>query len=538
METIIPIGYWIFFIFTIVGTLAGLYKMFEKAGEAGWKALVPFLNAWICVKITGKSRSWFIMLMIPVLNVVVWLLMSNELAKVFGKESFWAYVGSMMIPYIYFLKLGFDEDVRYIGPHKSERKSVGREWADAIAFAVVAATLIRTFFFEAYTIPTTSMEGTLKAGDFLFVSKFHYGARFPITPLAFPFAHHTMPVIGGKAYSDAIKMPYMRFPGLENIHRGSSVVFNFPAGDTVYLPEQQNSYYSLLMNEATNLQINDAKLGNRPKPFSFYYNRVSAAYRSSGELAYRPVDKRDNYIKRCVGLPGDSLWVSNGILYVNGEKAYVAPEQQKSYDVTFKAGLGVDAAAGILLKMKLNSMDFEDTVNVTPNKIMITANMSIADSKLLAKNKQVESVILNHFDRMVAGYIGLFPNNPNQPLNSVDDFSPIYIPKKGATVKIDANSYYNYKRIIEAYEHNTVTLDKQGRPYIDGKLLTEYTFKQNYYWMMGDNRHRSYDSRYWGYVPEDHIVGKPVLLWFSWDKTLPLSERIANIRWDRMMHFK
>ncbi len=219
MESIIPIGYWIFFIFSIVGTLVGLYKLFEKAGEAGWKALVPFYNAYICVKITGKKMSWFIMLMIPVLNVVVWLLMANEISKVFGKDSFWGYVGSMMIPYIYFLKLGFDKDVKYIGPHESAKKSAAREWGDAIAFAVVAATLIRTFFFEAYTIPTTSMESTLKAGDFLFVSKFHYGARFPITPLAFPFAHHTMPLIGTKAYSDKVQLPYMRFPGIEKIHR-------------------------------------------------------------------------------------------------------------------------------------------------------------------------------------------------------------------------------------------------------------------------------------------------------------------------------
>lgn len=187
----------------------------KKAGEAGWKALVPFYNAYICVKITGKKMSWFIMLMIPVLNVVVWLLMANEISKVFGKDSFWGYVGSMMIPYIYFLKLGFDKDVKYIGPHESAKKSAAREWGDAIAFAVVAATLIRTFFFEAYTIPTTSMESTLKAGDFLFVSKFHYGARFPITPLAFPFAHHTMPITGTKAFSDKVQLPYMRFPALK-----------------------------------------------------------------------------------------------------------------------------------------------------------------------------------------------------------------------------------------------------------------------------------------------------------------------------------
>lgn len=537
METIIPVGYWIFFIFTIVGTFAGLYRMFEKAGEAGWKALVPIYNAWICTKITGKSIWWFVMLLIPVLNVVVWLLMANELSKVFGRESFWAYVASMMIPYVYFPMLGFDNDVRYVGPHKNvQRKSAGREWADAIAFAVVAATLIRTFFFEAYTIPTTSMESTLKAGDFLFVSKFHYGARFPITPLAFPFAHHTMPVLGTKAYSDAVQMPYMRFRGLEDISRNSNVVFNFPAGDTVFLPNQQNSYYSLVMNDAEMMRNYDRQNKQPEKPFSYYYNQMRARYEASGELAYRPVDKRDNYIKRCVGLPGDSLSISDGILYINGKRAYVAPDQQKSYDITFSERVNVQSAINILLDMELNPMDFEDTAMVA-NQVVVTANMNIANAKALEANPSVQSVTLNHFDRLRYGYIGIFPNNPKVMPSSIDDFSPIWIPKKGATVAITPESYFHYRRIIEVYEHNTVTHDKQGRPYIDGKLLTEYTFKQNYYWMMGDNRHRSYDSRYWGYVPEDHIVGKPVLVWFSWDKTKPLGERIRDIRWERMMRF-
>lgn len=536
MESIIPIGYWIFFIFSIVGTLAGLYMMFEKAGVAGWKALVPFYNAWICVKLIGKKTSWFVMLMIPVLNVVVWLLVANELSKIFGKESFWAYVGSMMVPYIYFLKLGFDKDIKYIGLHPAAKKSAGREWADALAFAVVAATLIRTFFFEAYTIPTTSMESELKAGDFLFVSKFHYGARFPITPLAFPFAHHTMPVTGGKAFSDAVQLPYMRFPGLENIHRNSSVVFNFPEGDTVYLPNQQNSYYSMVMNDAEGMRNYDRKNNNTEKPYQFYYNNMRSRYIASGDLAYRPVDKRDNYIKRCVGLPGDSLQIVDGILYINGNTAYVGDFQQKSYDVKFKENITAEAGGNILLALDLNPVDFQDTVLMGRNNV-ITANMSIDDAQELAKNPSVESVSLNHYDRIRYGYIGLFPHNPNQMPNSVDDFSSIWIPEKGATINISAENYYIYQRVIEAYEGNVVTKDKQGRPYIDGKLISTYTFKQNYYWMMGDNRHRSYDSRYWGFVPEDHIVGKPVLIWFSWDKNKKLGERIADIRWSRMFNF-
>jgi signal peptidase I len=535
MDSIIPIGYWIFFIFSIVGTLVGLYKLFEKAGEAGWKALVPIYNAYICVKITGKKMSWFIMLMIPVLNVVVWLLMANEISKVFGKDSFWAYVGSMMVPYIYFLKLGFDKDVKYVGPHESPKRKAGREWADAIAFAVVAATLIRTFFFEAYTIPTTSMEGTLKAGDFLFVSKFHYGARFPITPLAFPFAHHTMPVTGGKAYSDAVQLPYMRFPGLEKISRNSSVVFNFPEGDTVVLSAQQNSYYSILLNNAYQLQQQAQANNNVARPFSFYYNYLQKSYEGSPDIGYRPVDKRENYIKRCVGLPGDSIQISNGILYVNGKKAYIAEHQQKKYVITFNENVSVQSGSEILTNLKVNPSDFEDTI---PGKnLILTANIDASVVAALKKNASVKNVALFHYDKIRFGNIGLYPHDPRGPFNSVDDFSAIYIPKRGATVAITPDNYLLYQRIIEAYEYNTVTRDKKGNVYIDGKQITEYTFKQNYYWMMGDNRHRSYDSRYWGFVPEDHIVGKPVLVWFSWDVNKPFAQRLGTIRLERMFTF-
>ncbi len=547
MESIIPVGYWAFFIITIVGTFVGLYAMFEKAGVAGWKALVPVYNAWICTKITGKSISWFIMLLIPVLNVVVWLLVANELSKAFGKDSFWAYVASMMVPYFYFPKLGFDSDIRYIGVHKQVTpKKASREWADAIAFAVVAATLIRTFFFEAYTIPTTSMESTLKAGDFLFVSKFHYGARFPITPLAFPFAHQTLPVLKTKAYTDAVQLPYMRFKGMESIQRDAKIVFNFPAGDTVYLPLAANSYYSAATMKALELKrnahaidLNNAKSGQpfqkTERSIEYYIEGVKSSMREQDLLEYRPIDKRDNYIKRCVALPGDSLYITDGILYVNGKAAYVAPDQQKSYTVLFKENISQIAATEVLLNMDLNSMDFEQTTMVGSN-VMIIANMSTDQAKTLKANRSIERISLNHYDRVRYGSLDIFPNNPHIALNSIDDFSPIYIPKKGATVAITKESYYHYKRIIEAYEHNDVTFDKAGNPFIDGKPLTQYTFKQNYYWMMGDNRHRSYDSRYWGYVPEDHIVGKPVLIWFSWDTTKPFFERLGSIRWKRMMH--
>ncbi len=556
MESLIPVGYWIFFIITIVGTLGGLYLLFQKAGVAGWKALVPVYNLYICTKLIGKSIWWFVMLLIPVLNVVIWLLVAIDLAKAFGKDKFWPAVASMMIPYIYFPLIGLDKDVKYLGnPHeiyKDKKKSPRREWADAIAFAVVAATMIRTFFFEAYTIPTTSMESTLKAGDFLFVSKFHYGARFPITPIAFPFAHHTMPVIKTKAYSDIVQLPYMRFPGLEDIHRNGMVVFNFPEGDTVYLPSTQNSYYSKLYGEAdyyhddaesnyreaTNKDIPNADQ-YKPKSFKYYYERSKSGV-DPNDLAYRPIDKRDNYIKRCVGMPGDSLLIVDGTLYINGEKAFVAEDQQKQYIVVFKKGLDTVSAKDILLDMDLNPSDMMP-FGVQNQIAFVEANMSKKNAEELKANSSVTEVKLEHFNRTNpnAASISLYPHDmsPNAQLNSIDDFGPIWIPKKGATVQITKENYCYFQRIIEAYEKNTVTKDKKGNLYIDGKPLTEYTFKQNYYWMMGDNRHRSYDSRYWGFVPEDHIVGKPVLIWFSWDKNKPFLQRFGSIRWSRMFRF-
>lgn len=541
MESLIPVGYWIFFVITIVGTLAGLYLLFQKAGVAGWKALVPVYNLYICTKLIGKSIWWFVMLLIPVLNVVIWLLVAIDLVKAFGKDKFWPAVAAMMIPYIYFPLIGFDQKVKYLGiPHdvyKDKKKTAGREWADAIAFAVVAATMIRTFFFEAYTIPTTSMESTLKAGDFLFVSKFHYGARFPITPIAFPFAHHTMPVLKTKAYSDAVQLPYMRFPGMEDVHRNSMVVFNFPEGDTVYLPMTQNSYYSVLYGEAEKAQYNAIQNKLTLKPFSYYYQRAKNSI-DPADLAYRPVDKRDNYIKRCVGLPGDSLLIVDGTLYINGAKAFVAEDQQKSYLVVFKQGMDTTTAKDILLDMDLNPTDMS-RFRVQNQTAFVEANMSKENAVELKQNNSVTQVNLEHFNRSNAATISLYPHDmaQNAQLNSIDDFGPIWIPKKGATVQITKENYCYFQRIIEAYEKNSVTRDKTGNLYIDGKPLTEYTFKQNYYWMMGDNRHRSYDSRYWGFVPEDHIVGKPVLIWFSWDKNKPFFQRFGSIRWSRMFRF-
>ncbi|MBC8046855.1 MAG: signal peptidase I [Fimbriimonadaceae bacterium] len=519
-------GFWIFSIISIVGVHVGLYKLFEKAGIAGWKAFVPFYNYYLCVKLIGKPVWWFLLLFVPIVNAVMIFLIATELVKAYGKDGFWAGVASMMIPQFYYPFIGFDKKVKYLGPphevYKGKKKTFWREWADAIAFAVIAATFIRTFFFEAYTIPTTSMESTLLAGDFLFVSKFHYGPRFPMTPVAFPFAHHTMPFIGGKAYSEIIKLPYFRLPGLQNIHRNDIVVFNFPEGDTVYLPDPSQDFYDY------------KRQGTPGRPFTYRPDQITT----------RPLDKRENYIKRCVAIPGDSLKVVNGVLYINGELAYQPENLQKSYTLYSKPNVVisddflVDQGVDTLDREARSRRFYEDR----SSSVVVSLTQEIYEK--LKPNPAIDRIEPTYYPNShsdvsvnVVNFQRTYPHNLNVQRNSNDEFGPIYVPKKGETVAINKNTYPFYKRIIESYEHNKISYDKEGNPYINNQPLTEYTFKQNYYWLMGDNRHRSLDSRYWGFVPEDHVVGKAEMVWWSWNSKVPFFQRFGTIRWDRVMRF-
>jgi signal peptidase I len=356
--------------------------------------------------------------------------------------------------------------VYYIFVNRFERKTKSREWIDAIAFAVVAATLIRTFFIEAYTIPTSSMEKSLLVGDFLFVSKVNYGARAPITPVSFPFAHNTMPVVGGNSYIEWPNMPYMRLPGFQKIKNNDVVVFNYPAEDG------------------------------------------------------RPLDKKENYIKRCLGIAGDSLAVINQQVFVNAVAAENPPKMQFKYfvqtDGTFdeKVAKRNDITEGGRIS---DQGDFE---------LLLTKD---AKDDLLQQSwvKKVE----NTLQAKGAGASYIFPFKENWGWN-VDNFGPIYIPKAGDNIKLDTVTYFIYERAIKVYENNPTLEMKDNKVYLEGKEITSYTFKQNYYFMMGDNRHNSADSRFWGFVPEDHIVGKALFTWMSLD---PNETNIfKKIRWNRI----
>ncbi|MEJ5994529.1 signal peptidase I [Pedobacter sp. Du54] len=375
-----------------------------------------------------------------------------------------------------------------------KKKSKTREWTDAIIFAVVAATIIRVFFIEAYTIPSGSMERSLLIGDFLFVSKVNYGARIPMTPIAFPFAHHTMPLTGTKAYWDGVQWKYRRLPGLQDIKRNDVVVFNFPEGDTVALDAQDDNYHQMLLRGTTKEEI---------------YLQHS--------MVTRPVDKRENYIKRCIAIAGDTISMVDGLAIVNGKKTPLVGTGGFSYLVEFKTD-------DVNLKLFTDKGFKVTQVSQTEYEFEGTPDM-IAELK---KSEYVKSVKEELTTKGIYDQ-AIFPHDPNRIWN-LDNFGPIIVPKKGWTVKLDTNTMPMYERSIRVYEGNK--LEKIGNDWlINGKKATEYTFKMNYYWMMGDNRHQSADSRYWGFVPEDHIVGKALFIWMSFDGE---GSFFNKIRWSRI----
>jgi signal peptidase I len=402
---------------------------------------------------------------------------------------------------------------------RHQKNSALVEWIDALIFAVIAVTLINIFLFQNYRIPTGSMEKSLLIGDHLFVSKIAYGPRMPNTPIAFPFTQNTMPVTKGKSWSDLVHWPYKRLSGLGKVKNGDPVVFNFPDGDTVVLEEQATSYYEIVRRTAREMAGREAFAGTKQNSWENYLSSARREIRQRFNIVYRPVDRRDNYVKRCIGIPGDTILIEDGVVYVNGKKFPEIKTQQTTYAVQTN-GITINPKA--FERLNISRSDYQYYIG--SSYILPLTKENAEKIKTFSNVTDVQPVISRKGE--FAPYI--FPYKSSLRWNE-DNFGPLWIPYKGATVNIDTSNIMFYERIIDVYENNDLKIDGADI-YINGQKATSYTFKMDYYWMMGDNRHNSADSRYWGFVPEDHIVGKPKFIWLSIDRE---GKGLRKIRWRR-----
>ena len=483
----------------------GSYFMFKKAGVPGWKGLVPFYNTFEMLRLSKKPMYLFFIQLIPVAGWFITLAILVEFVKTFGKFKFYQHVLTVFSAGLYFLYVGLNKKDKFIGAEgaKKYKKSAAREWIDAGVFAVVAATLIRTFVFEAYVIPTPSMEKTLLVNDFLFVSKFSYGPRIPNTPIAMPFVHHTMPVFDMKSYVEWIHIPYTRwFPS--PVKRNDVVVFNFPAGDTVINKEGYQSeqpYYDVArMLGNGDINVGRQAILNDPDQYP---------------LIVRPVDKQENYIKRCIGISGDTLQIKNQVVYINGQ-ATSLPDYSETNYIVVTGGQQLDET---VMKEEYdidinNGEEFQQTGVPNRYAILLTS---------VARDKMLKSGLAKNITPYLDSSKMVYPYNAEYNWTK-DNYGPIWIPRKGASLELNPFNYLFYERAIRDYEKNKLEM-RGGKIYINDKEASSYTFKMDYYWMMGDNRHQSQDSRYWGFVPEDHVVGEAWMIWMSWNK---------GVRWSRL----
>lgn len=522
----------LFFIAIQIVHFLGTWKLYQKAGRKSWEALVPVYNAIILCKIIRRPTWWVVLLFIPVINLMMFPVIWIETLRSFGKNSHVdTFLGIVTMGFYIFIP-NYDQNTAYVTDRSLVPKTWFGEWINALLFAIIAATIVHNYFIQPYIIPTGSLEKTLLIGDFLFVSKFHYGARTPMTPLAFPMVHDTLPIIKTKSYIDFPQLPYFRLPGIKKIERNEIVVFSWPA-DTVR---------------------------------QFFVKEKGVR---------KPVDKKSNYVKRCVAIPGDTLEIINGFVHIDGKRSILPDRANTQY--TFRAY----DSKGISSKKLLDEgiKDFSRTYkieNITqasfeailpyiygiqsneannfsviapyrgiPNKIAGKLRLRIKEildtSKELTltikeSERLIDKGLLDSLVRKVniqkTANTSFFPNSLPYDWNE-DTFGPIVIPKAGTSVNLNLKNLPLFKKIIKEYEGNTLeVIDNQIL--INGVEASQYTFKQDYYWMMGDNRHRSEDSRFWGFVPENHVVGKPVLIWFSIEG---INDGIRNwkIRWDRIM---
>ncbi len=606
--------YNLFIICYLLGCLLGLMGVFKKAGEEPWKALVPVYNIVVWIKVLQKKWSWYIYWLIPAINVFTFLLMVVETAKSFRRYGFWEQTFAVIFPWLYLPIVGFGKKMEFTAPDDLPPHSVSatRDWLDAIVFALVAAVIIRGNMFEFYKIPSSSMEKSLLVGDHLLVSKLAYGPRVNMTPLSMPLVHNVMPLSKGnvESYLKWPQLPYHRYPGFGKVERFDATVFNYPDGDTVCTAFQSNRSYHDLVRE-------------------YGRERVMTDKQHFGKVKARPVSKKENFIKRTIGLPGEVLEIKDRIVYIDGRPVETPRDAQFTYMIRMKngveqymaslSGMGVDAARARMMKFDddrklflnygvsqedwMNSnvymylpadsvqlavaMNYRDAFQIDvllpdstiaapfllrllPDYGICVSEQEFAERNYFLQNRlqqlsvalretgMSENMLMNMQECYTlplptamaealvndpavasvtpiisrAGYSGLdlFPHAAGYQW-SVDNFGPVRIPAKGLTMTLDANNIELYRRAIVNYEHNTLEV-KDGHIFINGEETDSYTFQMDYYWEMGDNRHNSVDSRYWGFVPEDHIVGKAT--WIIWSRDMD-KESFPRIRGNRIM---
>jgi signal peptidase I len=523
------IEWFVFFLLLQVIHFAGTWRLYTKAGRKAWEAAVPVYNAIVLMQIINRPKWWTILLFIPIVNLIMFPVIWVETIRSFGKNSL---IDTLLVLFtfgFYTYYLNYTQDLKHLEGRSLVAATKMGDTVSSLLFAIVVATIVHTYFVQPFTIPTSSLERTLLVGDFLFVSKMNYGARTPMTTIAAPMVHDTIPVAKTKSYLKWPQLPYFRFPGFEKIKKNDIVVFNWPADTVPYFRAKKGLVKGV----------------------------------------YKPVDKRSNYVKRCVGIPGDKLEVKNGVVFVN-DREFILSDRAKveyAHKVYSKSVITEDYLKTVTndyyraYKVQISTKEQEallmhyiqdytsDTIFTEPKglpagimqragisyqELYLTwngmVNLTLKEAEEMRKNPAIDSVV-----RYIAPKetdpkrTTVFPHDLKW---TQDNYGPITIPKQGVTVQLTKENLPLYQRIIQVYEKNDFAL-REDQILINNKPATSYTFKMNYYWMMGDNRHKSEDSRYWGFVPEDHIVGKPVFIWMSIDG---INDGIKNwsIRWDRL----
>lgn len=486
-------GWLLFFLILQIIHGLGTWKMYKVAGQAAWEAFIPVYNAVILCKIINRPWWYTLLLFLPVVNLIMFIVIWVETLRSFGYNRTQDTVLGIVTLGLYIYYINYTQPLNHIKDRDLHPKSASGEWTSSILFAVVAATIVHTYVMQPFIIPTSSLEKTLLVGDFLFVSKLHYGPRIPITPVALPMVHDSIPKSGIKSYLDQPQIPYTRIPGFTTPKKNDIVVFNWPA-DTIWgYPSVDNKYH------------------------------------------YKPIDKKSNYVKRCVGVAGDTLSIVDGVVHIDGKELILSERAklQHSYMAVTK-NRTIDP---VMLKEKYDITEsLQQGVHKETNEPV--ALFGGITEKAAKDILQEDNIVSMTKELTPAGvwYPGLeiFPYDASIANNN-DNFKPMIIPAKGMTIDINHHNIPYYKGIIELYEGSEMGLDRKitingKKVTLNGKPLNSYTFKQNYYWLMGDNRHRSADSRSWGFVPENHVVGTPVFVWMSMD----WSGKIPSLRFDRM----